>query len=86
MNKVEKIKERLFVALQANTIEIIDDSFSHHGHNSNKGSHFTISVISTAFAGKSIIQRHRMIYSAVEDLIQCGEIHALSIKSAITPE
>ena len=48
------------------------------------GRHFEAMVIHPDFAGKSLLQRHQMVYRALGDKMQ-AEIHALSIKT-LTPE
>ncbi len=50
------------------------------------GRHFEVEVVSSAFEGKSLIQRHRMIMGTVKAQVASDELHALSIKSARTPE
>ncbi len=42
--------------------------------------HFELRVISTAFEGKNLVARHRMIYAAIGPAVG-GEIHALSIQA-----
>ena len=85
MNRVEAIRNRLSAALEPQQLKIIDDSDKHAGHASAGGAgHFTVNVVSTAFAGKSLIERHRLVYSLLGELMH-SEIHALSIK-AKTPE
>jgi len=49
------------------------------------GRHFEVSVVSDAFEGKSLLQRHRMILATVENQIASDELHALSITSSKTP-
>ena len=49
------------------------------------GSHFEAIVISDAFAGKSLLQKQRMVMATVNEQIASGELHALSIKT-FTPE
>ena len=49
------------------------------------GSHFEAVVISEAFAGKSLLQKQRMVMATVNAQIASGELHALSIKT-FTPE
>ena len=49
------------------------------------GRHFEALVVSDAFEGKSLIQRHRMVLATVNSEIASDELHALSIK-AKTPE
>ena len=47
------------------------------------GRHFQALVVSEAFAGKDLLERHRMVYAALGE--RMGQIHALSIR-ARTPE
>ena len=79
--RVTLIRERLENAFTPDKLEIIDDSHQHVGHASaGGGGHFTIKICSPAFDGKKLIQRHRMIYAALDDAMQ-SEIHALSIQA-----
>lgn len=48
------------------------------------GRHFEASVVSDAFAGESLIKRHRMILATVEKQIASDELHALSITASKT--
>lgn len=83
--RVTMIKDRLNQSLNPASIDVIDDSHKHAGHASARGGgHFTVTVIADGFAGKSLIQRHRMIYDAIGDGME-KEIHALSI-NARTPD
>ncbi len=86
MTRVEKIKIRIDQALAPERLEIIDDSASHAGHagvREQGGGHFFATIVSTLFEGKSLIQRHQLVYNALGDLMQ-SDIHAFSIK-AYTP-
>jgi acid stress-induced BolA-like protein IbaG/YrbA len=49
------------------------------------GKHFEATVISVAFAGKSLLQQHRMVYSALGKRMEDEEIHALALKT-YTPD
>lgn len=49
------------------------------------GRHFEATVVSPAFEGKSLIQRHRMVLDTLQARIASDELHALSITSAKTP-
>ncbi len=49
------------------------------------GSHFEAVVIGPVFAGKSLLQKQRLVMDTVRDQIASGELHALSIKT-YTPE
>jgi len=85
-DRVALIEERLRTALAPVSLDIIDDSATHAGHAGAKdGGHFTVRIVSAAFAGKTPIQRHRLIYAALADLMH-REIHALSISKAKTPD
>ena len=78
------IRDRL-ASLEPQLLEIVDDSAKHAGHAGNRGGgHFTVTVVSSQFSGKSPIMRHRIIYQALQDLIP-SRIHALSI-TAHAPE
>lgn len=83
--RMTMIRERLETALSPESLEIIDESHKHAGHASAGGAgHFIVNIVSKAFEGKSPIQRHRMVFDAVGDLMQ-SEVHALSIQ-ADTPQ
>jgi BolA protein len=85
MRRLVLIEERLRATLSPEHLEVLDDSPTHAGHAGSGGGHFSIYIVSMAFTGKTILQRHRLIHAAVKDLMYC-EIHALSIKKAQTPE
>ena len=85
-NRVAMIEEKLTAAFSPLQLEIIDDSHHHAGHASaGGGGHFTVNIISDAFAGKSLIERHRMVYAAMGEMMQ-SEIHALSINAKTNSE
>lgn len=77
---VEEIRRRLQAALHPVTLEIVDEGDRHIGHAGEGQGHFRVRIRSEAFAGKTPIQRHRMVYAAVDDLIGQG-IHALAIEA-----
>ena len=64
------------------SINIIDDSRLHAGHNHNGGSHYTIHIVDEKFSGLNRIQRHRMVYDILGQYIHDskGKIHALALK------
>ena len=80
MDRIAEIKTRLEQALSPTHIDIIDESHLHAGHAgaASGAGHFSVTLISDKFTGQSAIQRHRMVYLAVNDLMP-SEIHALSI-------
>jgi BolA protein len=78
------IRAALERALAPTSIDIEDDSARHAGHaGARSGGHYRVAVVSAAFAGRTPLERHRMVYQALEPLMARG-IHALNI-SARTP-
>ena len=84
--RADIIRQRLVEAFNPESLELVDESAKHAGHTGNKagGGHYLVTIVSDEFAGKSTIQRHRMVYEALGDMMK-SEIHALSIK-ALTSE
>ncbi len=78
------IEDRITAALNPVHLEIENESYK---HNVPKGSesHFKVFVVSQAFAGASILDRHRMVNTAVKGDTAELPVHALSIQ-AKTPE
>lgn len=82
---LDLLRERL-ATLEPTQLEIRDDSALHAGHAGNSGGgHYSVTIESSHFAGKSTIIRHRLVYQAVGDLIPSG-IHALSINASAPGE
>jgi BolA family transcriptional regulator, general stress-responsive regulator len=82
----EDIHARLALAFEADTIEVSDESHLHAGHAGAAGGagHYRVRLISAQFDGKRLIQRHRLVYDALQNWM--GErVHALTI-SAVTPQ
>lgn len=81
----ELIRQKLKEALSPDLIEIIDQSAAHAGHAGARqgGGHYYLTIVSGGFEGKSMVQRHQMIYQALSDLMK-EQIHALGI-NALTP-
>ena len=73
------LRQRLAV-FQPLELELIDDSALHAGHVGARagGRHYRLRLVSAAFAGKSTVARHRLIYAALGELMR-SRIHALSI-------
>ncbi|MGF1515436.1 MAG: BolA family protein [Elainellaceae cyanobacterium] len=46
------------------------------------GDHYQVTVVSSAFAGKTLIQQHQMVYRAVNQAMSTEAIHALSLKTS----
>ena len=84
--RVQRMRVLLTEALAPARLEIIDDSHKHAGHAGARGGqgHFSVDIVSAAFAGKLPLARHRMVYAALGSMMQ-DDIHALAIR-ARTPD
>ena len=74
---------RLNSALSPIFVELVDDSEQHRGHgghNPSGESHFSLEIESEAFAGKSRVERQRMVYHALGEMIK-ERVHALQIRA-----
>lgn len=78
--------EQRLAALEPESLEILDESASHAGHEGAKsgGGHYRMIIVSSQFRGKSLPARHRMVYDALGAMMH-KQIHALAIK-ACAPE
>ena len=78
--RVAEIERRLREAFAPTKLEVVDESHKHVGHEGARDGrgHFAVLIESAAFAGKKPIERHRMVYDAIGELMQT-QIHALSI-------
>ena len=88
MSISSKIEAALNEHLQPTLIRLFDDSASHAGHRGNVGTgggHFYATIVADVFEGKSPVQRHQLVYSALGDLMR-AEIHAFSIKAFTSTE
>jgi BolA family transcriptional regulator, general stress-responsive regulator len=83
----DAIRQRLTAALAPSRLDLTDESALHAGHAGARPegeSHFRVLIVAATFAGKSRLERQRMVFAALGDLMQT-DIHALSI-SALTPD
>jgi acid stress-induced BolA-like protein IbaG/YrbA len=69
----EQIKNYIAAGMQCTHLSVEGD-----------GQHFQATIVSPAFAGKRLIQRHQLVYAVLGDRMR-EEIHALSMKT-LTPE
>ena len=79
-DRITQIEERLQQVLAPESIDIVDESHLHAGHAGARagGGHFVVTLVSARFDGKNPVQRHRMVYDALGEMMQ-KEIHALNI-------
>ena len=83
MSVQERIEDKLSAAFAPERLEVVNESHHHAGHASSPGtgdSHYRVLVVSAAFAGKSRIERHRMVNATLGDELRMG-LHALAIKA-----
>jgi BolA protein len=80
--RIEIMQQRLEAALQPEVLEIVDESHHHVGHAGARDGrgHFKLHIVSAEFAGLSPLQRHRLVYAALGELMQT-DIHALAIEA-----
>lgn len=69
--KASDIKQLIEQGLPGADVEVLGDD----------GQHFDAIVVSSTFAGKSLIEQHRMVKATLGDKFSSGELHALSLKT-----
>ncbi len=85
-SRSDRIEAKLRAALEAESVEVVDESHLHAGHagaRSGKG-HFRVRVVSERFAGLSRIQSQRLVFAALAEEME-SDIHALAMQT-LTPE
>lgn len=83
MSIEDQMREKLMIALEPTRLDIINESELHAGHRSSPGtghSHFRLLIVSPAFAGKSRVDRHRLVNTVLAEELS-GRIHALALKT-----
>lgn len=90
MNAAERsaaIHARISASLQPVELAVEDESHLHIGHEGARDGrgHFRVRVVSERFAGLGALQRHRLVYAAVGDLMQT-DIHALVVAALTLSE
>jgi BolA protein len=85
-DRSKRIQGILEAAFSPVDILVKDQSHLHAGHagaRDGKG-HFEVRIVAQAFAAKSRVERHRMVFEALNDMMQT-DIHALSVH-ALAPD
>ena len=72
MADLDELTQLIETALPGAAVQIVDQG---------GGDHLAASIVAPQFAGKSLIQQHRMVYAAVQDRFDDGSIHALALKT-----
>lgn len=82
--RVERIRMLLQDAFHPAVLEVTDDSHRHAGHAGARDGrgHFSVKIVSGAFAGKPPLARHRAVYAALGSLMET-DIHALAIQAEV---
>ena len=81
MRKTDVIRERLETALSPLQLKILDESAHHAGHAGASDSgetHFRVDIMCKQFEGISRVDRHRLVYKALDNAFTEG-LHALEI-------
>ena len=83
MTSKDSITKKLHEAFSPESLQVVDESHLHEGHAGHRPSgetHFRVYIVSPAFKGKSRVERHRMINSALATELS-GSVHALAIQA-----
>ncbi len=87
MNTRARITEKLTAAFAPVRLDVVDESDQHAGHAGSRPggeTHYRVYIVSESFQGKSRIERHRLVNTALADELK-GGVHALAIQ-AIAPK
>lgn len=88
MSVESTIRDKLVQALQPTRLDVVNESHLHAGHRSSPGtgdSHFRVVIEAPVFAGKSRLQRHRLVNETLAAEL-AGTVHALAIKASAPGE
>ncbi len=79
-DRISAIRSRLEGVFSPEELDIVDESHLHAGHPGARDGrgHFKVRIVSKRFAGTNPLERHRMVYEALGDLMKT-DIHALSL-------
>ena len=88
MTVKDAITNKLHEAFTPESLDVVDESHLHEGHSGHRPggeTHFRINIVSSAFEGKSRIERHRMINATLAAEL-ASSVHALAIKAQAPKE
>lgn len=85
--RIARMRELLAAEFAPTLLEIDDDSHRHAGHGGGAQGHghFSVRIVSAAFAGMPPLRRHRAIYAALGTMMR-DDIHALAIRAQAPDE
>lgn len=87
MRTAEIIADKLNTALAPIKLDIFDESAQHAGHVGARPegeTHFRLRIVATAFAGKTRVERQRLVYQTLAEEL-AGGVHALAL-ATLSPE
>lgn len=88
MRTHDLIIRKLTEAFRPESLRVLDESDRHEGHAGHRPggeSHFRVYIVAQAFAGKSRLERHRLVNAALSAEL-AGGVHALAIHATAPGE
>lgn len=88
MSRAERIRVAIEAGLSPRRLEIVDDSGRHAGHAGARPdgeTHYAVTIVADAFAGKSRVSRQRLVYDLLADEFRTG-LHALQLTTLAPDE
>jgi BolA family transcriptional regulator, general stress-responsive regulator len=88
MGVQDLITRKLTEAFRPDSLRVVDESHQHQGHAGHRPggeSHFRVYIVAPAFAGKSRLERHRLVNGALAAEL-AGHVHALAIHATAPDE
>lgn len=82
MAKYELLEQKLVDGLKPTRLKLVNESHLHHVPKGSE-THWNLIIVADAFAGKPLVQRHRLVYDALGQ--EMPQIHALTMKT-LTPQ
>jgi len=84
-DRIERIRSRLAETFSPQVCQLEDESALHVGHAgaASGGGHFRLTIVAAKFENQSRINRHRLVYDCLDDMMK-KDIHALAI-TALAP-
>ncbi len=83
MSFLANIKQKLEHSFPSAIIHLTDHSAAHQEHNP-MGLHLEVQVTYAGFAGKSLIEQHRLVNEILAEELNSGQIHALKIRTKVS--
>lgn len=87
MKVADTLRDKLTAAFAPQRLQIVDESHRHAGHAGARPegeTHFNVEIVSAAFAGRSRVERQRLVYVTLAEEMR-GRVHALALKT-LTPD